>query len=87
MSNNSAGDPGPSLSFTHPLSTFVIRIWKEWSSDEGTWRGHIEHLESKKRTGFQDLECMLEFLLSFGLLNEEPEKIKDQESQINTKSM
>ncbi len=62
----------------------MIRIWKEWSTDGGIWRGNIEHLESKKRSGFQDLESMLEFLQSFGLLSNEPGNIEHQENQINT---
>lgn len=84
MSINSSSDSAPNPNFSHPLSTFVIRIWKEWSTDGGTWRGNIEHLESKKRTGFQDLESMLDFLQSFGLLNKEPGSIEDNQNQLNT---
>ena len=84
MSRNPSGNPTPSNKLSYPLSTFVIRIWKEWSTDGGIWRGNIEHLESKKRSGFQDLEGLQEFLQSFGLLQKESGKIEHQENQINT---
>lgn len=84
MSIKSAGDPSPTSNNSQPLSTFVIRIWKEWSTDGGIWRGNIEHLESKKRSGFQDLESMLEFLKTFGLLSNEPRTIEHEANQINT---
>ena len=57
--------------FPNPPNTFVIRIWQEWSADGATWRGNIEHLESKKRSGFQDSERMLAFLHSFGMFMEQ----------------
>jgi len=58
------------------MSTFVIRIWREWSSEDATWRGNIEHLESKQHSSFLDFEKMLAFLRSFDLLNEEWDKDK-----------
>jgi hypothetical protein len=70
MSIKITGDPLPNPNISNPLSTFVIRVWREWSVDGGIWRGNIEHLESKKRTGFQDAESIIDFLRSFGVLNE-----------------
>ena len=50
-----------------PINTFVIRVWREWSTNEAIWRGSIEHLESKKQSGFEDFERLLAFFHSFGI--------------------
>jgi hypothetical protein len=51
-----------------PVSTFVIRFWREWSATTGRWRGRIEHVQSGQRVDFLDLEGILEFLRGFGVM-------------------
>ncbi|MBN1485357.1 MAG: hypothetical protein JXA37_11610 [Chloroflexia bacterium] len=51
-----------------PINTFVIRFWREWSAGRPQWRGRIEHLQSGQSTAFLDLESMLEFVRSFGIM-------------------
>ncbi len=71
MSADIKGKPVPKPNLSNPPNTFVIRIWQEWSVDGSTWRGNIEHLESKKRSGFQDFERMLAFFRSFEMFMEQ----------------
>jgi len=54
----------------HPMDTFMVRVWREWSEDKQVWRGIIEHLESKQRARFTDLDSMLSFLQSLGMFYE-----------------
>ena len=81
MPTNTTGETVSKTNLSHPMSTFVIRIWREWSIEGAIWRGNIEHLESKKRSGFQDFERMLAFLHSFGILTEGEYK-NDEEKPI-----
>ena len=40
------------------MHSFIIRIWLEEEPHEGsaaTWRGHIEHVPSKEKRYFKDL--------------------------------
>jgi hypothetical protein len=50
-----------------PVSTFVVRVWREWSAGAGRWRGCIEHVQSGRSAAFVDLGVMLRFLRCFGL--------------------
>jgi hypothetical protein len=54
-----------------PVSTFVIRFWREWSATTGRWRGRIEHVQSGQRADFLDLEAILEFVRGFGVTAED----------------
>lgn len=63
--------------FKQSMSTFVVRIWREWSTGGPRWRGNIEHLETKKRSGFLDFESMLGFLHSFDIFKD---KDKDDDA-------
>ncbi|MCC6190234.1 MAG: hypothetical protein IT318_14475 [Anaerolineales bacterium] len=45
-----------------PASTFVIRLWPEWSEHGPVWRGHIVHLQSGQASGFQDPAAVLDFM-------------------------
>jgi len=83
MSINPSGDPTPTNNFSYPLSTFVIRVWQEWSPDGGTWRGNIEHLESQERVGFQDTESIIAFLRSFGIITQVDSDKNENENQSN----
>jgi hypothetical protein len=53
-----------------PVSTFVIRFWREWSATTGRWRGRIEHVQSSQRANFVELEGILEFVRGFGVMVE-----------------
>jgi len=69
--------------FSRPISTFVIRVWQEWSTEGATWRGNIEHLESKQRSGFQDLEHMLTFLRTFEIFTGEDYADDNEENKVD----
>lgn len=51
-----------------PVSTFVVRIWHEWSAEGSRWRGRIEHLQSGESAAFLDLEVALAFIRRFTAL-------------------
>ena len=50
-----------------PVSTLVIRLWREWSVAGSRWRGRIEHVQSGESAAFLDLEGILDFLGRFGV--------------------
>jgi hypothetical protein len=54
-----------------PISTFVVRFWREWSAAGSRWRGRIEHVQSGEGTMFLDLDGMLDFIRRFGVMVEE----------------
>jgi hypothetical protein len=45
-----------------PVSTFVVRLWPEWSEQGPAWRGHVVHLQSGQKYGFQDPAALLAFM-------------------------
>ena len=51
-----------------PVSTFVVRFWREWSAAGPRWRGQIDHVQSGECAGFLDLEAMLAFIQRFGVM-------------------
>jgi len=51
-----------------PASTFVVRLWREWSAAGSRWRGRIEHVQSKESATFLDLNGMLDFVRRFGAM-------------------
>jgi hypothetical protein len=53
-----------------PVSTFVVRFWREWSSAGPRWRGRIDHVQSDQSVMFLELQGMLDFLLSIGIMAE-----------------
>jgi hypothetical protein len=48
-----------------PVSTFVVRIWHEWSAEGSRWRGRIEHLQSGESAAFLELKETLAFIRRF----------------------
>jgi hypothetical protein len=51
-----------------PIQSFVIRIWLEEISEgsgESVWRGHITHVETKKRIHFTRPEQIAEIVASY----------------------
>ena len=51
-----------------PVSTFVVRFWQEWSATGSRWRGRIEHVQSQESATFLDLNEMLRFVRSVGVM-------------------
>jgi hypothetical protein len=51
-----------------PVSTFVIRFWREWSITTPRWRGRIEHVQSGQHADFVELEGIMEFVRAFGVM-------------------
>lgn len=56
-----------------PVSTFLVRFWREWSAAGPRWRGRIEHVQSRQSGNFTGLDAMLDFIRHFGVMaDEEP---------------
>ena len=51
-----------------PVSTFVIRFWREWSVAGSRWRGNIEHVQSGQSATFLGLDALLDFFRRFGVM-------------------
>ena len=52
-----------------PVSTFVVRFWREWSDSGQRWRGRVEHLQSGSGTDFLDLSVLLDFIRGFEIMH------------------
>jgi hypothetical protein len=50
-----------------PLSTFVVRFWREWSAAGPRWRGQVDHVQSGRTAAFLDLQELPAIFLSFGI--------------------
>ena len=55
-----------------PVSTFVLRFWREWTPGQVRWRGRIEHVPSGESAAFLNVKGMLCFLERFGVEADEP---------------
>ena len=65
------------------VSTFVVRIWQEWSLSSPRWRGRIEHLQSGRTLAFQELEQALTFIRTAGVFaGEQPGDPDDETSEL-----
>jgi len=63
-----------------PVSTFVIRFWREWSAAGPRWRGRIEHVQSGEGAAFLDLDGMLDFLRRLGVMaDDESQTARNEE--------
>ena len=51
-----------------PVSTFVVRFWREWSAAGPRWRGRIEHVQSGESAAFLDVDGMLDFVRRIGVM-------------------
>jgi hypothetical protein len=51
-----------------PASTFVVRLWREWSVAGPRWRGQVDHVQSGETARFLDLEELLDIIRSFGVI-------------------
>jgi hypothetical protein len=56
---------------TSPASTFILCFYREWTAGRPRWRGHIEHLQSGEGVAFLDLDKLLAYVRSFGIMVEE----------------
>jgi hypothetical protein len=54
-----------------PVSTFVVRFWREWSAIGPRWRGRIEHVQSGESAAFLGVDEMLEFVQRIGIMKGE----------------
>ena len=54
-----------------PISTFVVRFWREWSAAGPRWRGRIEHVQSGQSATFLGVEGMLDFVRSLGVMSDD----------------
>ena len=52
-------------SYAAPCSTFVVRLWREWTVEGPRWRGRIEHLQSGECGAFVDADGLLGFMRGF----------------------
>lgn len=59
----------PSVS---PACTFVLRFWPERSPSGLQWRGRIEHVQSHESAAFCELQGLLDFIQSFGVMANGP---------------
>jgi hypothetical protein len=37
---------------------FIVRLWREADGDPGTWRGSIEHVATRQRQYFSDVDSL-----------------------------
>lgn len=61
-----------------PASTFVIRIWREWTVAREGWRGQIDHVQSGKSCAFLELPELLDFIRSFDIMTGEDKQDSEQ---------
>jgi hypothetical protein len=43
-----------------PVSTFVVRFWREWSAAGPRWRSRVEHVQSGQSATFLGLNAVLD---------------------------
>jgi len=61
-----------------PISTFVIRFWREWSTAGPRWRGRIEHVQSGESAAFLEAREILDFVRSLGVMEN---RLQDEEGR------
>jgi hypothetical protein len=59
-----------------PTNTFVVRFWQEWSAAGSRWRGQVEHVQSGKDAPFLEMESILDFIRSFGVMADESRSMR-----------
>jgi len=62
-----------------PISTFVVRFWKEWSVAGPRWRGRIEHVQSGQSVAFLGLDGMLDFVRRFGAMSDDESRSAEKD--------
>ncbi len=61
------------------VSTFVIRLWREWSVAGSRWRGRIDHVQSGESAAFLGHDGLLDFLRRFGVTAEDESRPAEKE--------
>jgi len=51
-----------------PASTFIVRFWRDGSTEESRWRGQIQHVQSGESAAFLSPEGMLDFVQGVGVM-------------------
>jgi hypothetical protein len=51
-----------------PVSTFIVRFWREWSAAGSRWRGRIEHVQSGESATSLDLQGVVNFIQRQGVM-------------------
>ena len=64
-----------------PISTFVARFWQEWSAAGSRWRGRIEHVQSRESATFLDLNEMLRFVRSVGVMQCDESQLAEEKGE------
>jgi hypothetical protein len=59
-----------------PLSTFVLRFWRDWTASGGQWRGRIDHLQSGQAVAFLSWQQIVGFVELCGILVEDGGRIQ-----------
>jgi hypothetical protein len=57
-----------------PVSTFVVRFWREWSVAGPRWRGQVDHVQSGQTNRFVALDELLAIIRSYGVMASEAEQ-------------
>jgi hypothetical protein len=64
-------------------STFLVRIWLEWSKAGPCWRGQIFHVQSGEKVAFLCLDDMLKFIRGYVAM---PEMEDENQGKLQTRS-
>jgi len=56
-----------------PLSTFVVRFWREIGAGRVRWRGRVQHIQSGEQAAFADEAGLLDFVRRWVEMPEEIE--------------
>lgn len=55
-----------------PLSTFIVRFWRELEASQVCWRGQVQHVQSGDKIAFADETALLSFLRRWVEMEETP---------------
>jgi hypothetical protein len=65
-------------SLERQTTLFIIRLWSEHlTRDPSSFRGEVEHVVSKQKYYFLNIEELNQFLLNCSLTNQQPENQKN----------
>ena len=63
-----------------PLSTFIVRFWRELGASQVCWRGQVQHVQSGDKIAFADETALLSFLRRWVEMEETPALARSDES-------
>ena len=61
-----------------PLSTFVVRFWRDLGTDAPRWHGHVRHIQSGDQVSFADEATLMEFIRRWVMMRGEEERPADR---------